>query len=75
LLCGPVPEHRGAKTRRPPAPHTDALEREVPRLVGLGATEIARHHDVSDWAVMNDPEGNEFCIVQPPPPEEPEDEE
>jgi hypothetical protein len=27
------------------------------------------------WAVMNDPEGNEFCVIQPPPPEEPEDEE
>jgi predicted enzyme related to lactoylglutathione lyase len=75
LLFLPVPEHKTAKNRMHPDLHTDDLEREVARLVALGATEVARHRDVSVWAVMNDPEGNEFCVVQPPPPEEPEDEE
>jgi hypothetical protein len=39
--------------------HTDDVEAEVARLVGLGATEIARH---GVWVVLSDPAGMAFCV-------------
>lgn len=39
--------------------HTDDVEAEVARLVGLGATEIARH---GGWVVLSDPAGMAFCV-------------
>jgi Glyoxalase-like domain len=39
--------------------HTDDLEAEVARLVGLGATEVARH---GGWVVLRDPAGMDFCV-------------
>jgi Glyoxalase-like domain len=39
--------------------HTDDLEAEVARLVGLGATEVARH---GEWVVLSDPAGMAFCV-------------
>jgi hypothetical protein len=55
-----VPEPRTAKLRlhfdlRAPAGVAD----EVKRLEGLGATVFATHGDL---VVMQDPEGNEFCV-------------
>ena len=43
---------------------------EIARLEGLGATraEVGQGADVS-WQVMHDPEGNEFCVLTPYPPE------
>jgi len=37
---------------------------EVERLLGLGATLITdrRNPDGTGWAVLADPEGNEFCV-------------
>ena len=36
---------------------------EVARLEGLGATQVEDHADLGvHWAVMRDPEGNEFCV-------------
>jgi hypothetical protein len=40
-----------------------AMEQEVERLVGLGATVVERHADIT---VMCDPEGNEFCVEPGP---------
>lgn len=40
--------------------NTDNVEAEVKRLSGLGATEYAQHER---WTVMQDPSGNEFCVV------------
>ena len=56
-----VPEGRTAKLRmhfdlRAP----DGVEDEVKRLEGLGATVFARHD--TGIVVMQDPEGNEFCV-------------
>jgi catechol 2,3-dioxygenase-like lactoylglutathione lyase family enzyme len=34
---------------------------DVARLIALGARELARHHH---WAVMSDPAGVTFCVVQ-----------
>ncbi|MEV6166524.1 VOC family protein [Streptomyces sp. NPDC052052] len=41
-------------------------EQEVDRLLGLGATLVADHRnpDGSGWAVLADPEGNEFCVLR-----------
>jgi hypothetical protein len=36
---------------------------EVDRLVTLGATVVQRYDDIT---VMQDPEGNEFCVEQEP---------
>ncbi|HEV3212421.1 MAG TPA: VOC family protein [Acidimicrobiales bacterium] len=40
--------------------HTDDLEAEVARLVGLGATEVGRH---GGWAILEDPAGMAFCVI------------
>jgi hypothetical protein len=43
-----------------------ALEEECQRLVALGATRVQRHDNAppfgSGFIVMQDPEGNEFCL-------------
>jgi Glyoxalase-like domain len=67
LVFVTVPEDKTVKNRlhldlRPiHAPH----DAEVERLLGLGA----RHVDVGQgevpWAVLADPEGNEFCVLGP----------
>jgi predicted enzyme related to lactoylglutathione lyase len=40
------------------------MKAEVARLVGLGARELQTLEDPETFTVMQDPEGNEFCIVQ-----------
>ena len=44
----------------------DDRDAEVERLLGLGATraDIGQKGDES-WVVLADPEGNEFCVLQP----------
>ncbi|KQX50795.1 MULTISPECIES: VOC family protein [unclassified Streptomyces] len=41
-------------------------EQEVQRLLGLGATFVTDHRnpDGTGWAVLADPEGNEFCVLR-----------
>lgn len=41
-------------------------DREVDRLLGLGAVLVTdrRNPDGSGWAVLADPEGNEFCVLR-----------
>ncbi|HET9139975.1 VOC family protein [Actinophytocola sp.] len=58
-----VPEPRVGKNRV----HVDfgAADRnaEVERLVGLGATVVGEHSVPGlTWTVLQDPEGNEFCV-------------
>ena len=65
LLFQRVPEAKVAKNRVhldiPVQP--DLLESEVDRLRGLGASLLDyREHPGHRWAVMQDPEGNEFCL-------------
>lgn len=62
-----VPESKAAKNRM----HLDLLvedavprDQEVPRLVDLGATHVADKDEWgASWAVLTDPEGNEFCVA------------
>ncbi|QVQ50185.1 VOC family protein [Spiractinospora alimapuensis] len=62
-----VPEEKTVKNRVHLCltPNT-SREREVERLLGLGATLVAdhRHPDGSGWAILADPEGNEFCVLR-----------
>lgn len=60
-----VPEHKSGKNRL----HLDVsvvpeeLEREVERWVESGATLVEyRSYPGHRWAVMQDPESNEFCL-------------
>ena len=40
------------------------VEREVARLVDLGATELGPKEQHGEfWVVLQDPEGNEFCVA------------
>ncbi|MER6097511.1 VOC family protein [Streptomyces sp. NPDC001728] len=62
-----VPEAKTAKNRihlclRPET----SREQEVERLLGLGATFVTDHRnpDGTGWAVLADPEGNEFCVLR-----------
>ncbi len=65
LLFIGVPEPRSVKNRV----HLDVVpdgprDAEVERLLGLGATLVddLRTPDGKGWAVLADPEGNEFCV-------------
>ena len=58
-----VPEGKTAKNRCHVDFDTDDRVGEVERLVSAGATKVADHtlHGFT-WTVMQDPEGNEFCV-------------
>jgi predicted enzyme related to lactoylglutathione lyase len=58
-----VPEPKAAKNRMHVDLATDDRDKEVQRLVTLGATRLADKHEFGlRWTVMADPEGNEFCV-------------
>lgn len=58
-----VPESKAAKNRM----HLDLVDPDpsaVQRLVSLGASVVAEHKlGNHGWTVMQDPEGNEFCLA------------
>lgn len=58
-----VPEPKASKNRNHVDLQADDRDLEVARLEALGAT-VDGHHDEwgIQWTVMNDPEGNEFCV-------------
>jgi predicted enzyme related to lactoylglutathione lyase len=65
MLFLKVPEGKTGKNRM----HVDFgapdREAEVARLVALGATRGETHDEHGiNWTVMQDPEGNEFCVAQ-----------
>ncbi|MFE1557339.1 VOC family protein [Streptomyces sp. NPDC058734] len=67
LYFNQVPGAKTVKNRihlclRPEA----SRDQEVDWLLGLGATFVADHRnpDGSGWAVLADPEGNEFCVLR-----------
>ena len=66
LLILQVPETKSAKNRVHIEFKTDDLKSEAERIVELGATLIEeREFGDTQWIVMQDPEGNEFCLVNP----------
>lgn len=72
VLLQQVPEAKAGKNRLHLDLRVEDLEAEVERLARLGATrtsEEVREHGFR-WVVMADPEGNEFCVLAPPAPEQ-----
>jgi predicted enzyme related to lactoylglutathione lyase len=48
---------------------TQDLDAEVDRVTALGATAVTSSPIVEDgwtWHLLADPDGNEFCVLQPP---------
>lgn len=67
LLFLQVPEEKPVKNRVHLDLRAGDMEAEVERLVGLGATKL-RVFDFGSgdvFTVMQDPEGNEFCVEVP----------
>ncbi len=65
LLLQRVPEPKSAKNRMHFDIHTPDIEREAQRLEGLGAQRLEaapRSEHGTNWLLMADPEGNEFCV-------------
>ena len=64
-----VPEPKTVKNRMHVCvrPTDGTREEEVDRLLGLGASMVDDRRAGPDrgWAVLADPEGNEFCVLTP----------
>lgn len=59
-----VPEGKTSKNRMHLDLYAPDREAEVERLVGLGATRVGDHQEYGvNWTVLNDIEGNEFCVA------------
>ncbi|MFB7185102.1 VOC family protein [Streptomyces sp. NPDC056230] len=61
-----VPERKASKNRLHIDLAPDDQAAEVERIIGLGArrADIGQQAEVS-WVVLEDPEGNEFCVLSP----------
>jgi catechol 2,3-dioxygenase-like lactoylglutathione lyase family enzyme len=60
-----VPTRRRARSRLHLDLYSDDREAEVDRLVALGATRYPwRYRKGADFVVLEDPDGNLFCVVQ-----------
>jgi predicted enzyme related to lactoylglutathione lyase len=69
VLLQRVPEVKRGKNRLHLDLRTPDLEAEVSRVLELGATLLTRQPIAEDgwlWHIMADPDGNEFCVLQPP---------
>lgn len=66
LLFVTVPEPKTVKNRvhLDLQPEDRTRDEEVERVLALGATLVAdrRREDGTGWALLADPEGNEFCV-------------
>ncbi len=66
LLFLKVPEAKQVKNRMHMClrPADRSRDEEVERILALGATLVAdRRKGERGWAVLGDPEGNEFCVL------------
>ncbi len=70
LLFARVPEPKTVKNRLHFDFRPDDQQAEVARLLGLGATHADVGQGEESWVVLRDPEGNEFCVLQPRRPHE-----
>ncbi len=65
LLLQKVPEQHEHKNRAHIDLDVKDLEPAVQRVVGLGGIKLDEISEYGiTWAVMADPDGNEFCLVQ-----------
>ena len=68
LLLQRVPEAKREKTRLHLDLRTADLDAEIERAEGLGARLVTGEpisEDGMRWHVLADPDGNEFCVLQP----------
>jgi predicted enzyme related to lactoylglutathione lyase len=63
LLFAAVPESKTVKNRLHLDFRPDDRDREVERLIELGATRADIGQGHQSWVVLVDPEGNEFCVL------------
>ena len=69
VLLQQVSEDKHHKNRLHLDLRTADMETEVRRVLGLGASLITDQAVLEDgwrWHILADPEGNEFCVLQPP---------
>jgi predicted enzyme related to lactoylglutathione lyase len=69
ILLQRVPEDKHGKNRVHVDLRTRDLEPETQRLLGVGARLITPQPVTEHgwtWYVLADPDGNEFCVLQPP---------
>jgi predicted enzyme related to lactoylglutathione lyase len=69
LLLQRVPEPKTTKNRVHLDLRVPDLDAETARLVALGARQVSADPVVEHgwiWHVLADPDGNEFCVLQPP---------
>ena len=63
-----VPEPKTVKNRMHMClrPTDRTRDEEIERIIGLGATVVSDLREgEKGWAVLADPEGNEFCVLSP----------
>jgi predicted enzyme related to lactoylglutathione lyase len=69
VLLQRVPDVKRQKNRLHLDLRTPDLEAEVRRVLDLGATLLTSQPVAEDgwyWHILADPDGNEFCVLQPP---------
>jgi predicted enzyme related to lactoylglutathione lyase len=69
VLLQRAPDDKRQKNRLHLDLRTASLEGEVERLLGLGASLLTGHPVIEHgwrWHILADPDGNEFCVLQPP---------
>jgi hypothetical protein len=65
LCFVPVPEDKTIKNRLHIDLDPDDQAAEVARILALGAQPAHVGQGDAPWVVLSDPEGNEFCVLQP----------
>jgi predicted enzyme related to lactoylglutathione lyase len=69
VLLQRVPDVKSQKNRLHLDLRTPDLDTEVRRVLGLGASLLTSEPVAEDgwlWHILADPDGNEFCVLQPP---------
>ena len=69
ILLQRVPEVKSGKNRLHLDLRTAELDSEVERVVALGALRLTSEpvrEEGWSWHILADPDGNEFCVLQPP---------
>ncbi len=69
ILLQQVPEAKTGKNRLHLDLRTADLSSEVERVVALGALRLTSEPVAEDglsWHILADPDGNEFCVLEPP---------
>lgn len=69
LLLQHVPERKRDKNRLHIDLRTSDMDTEVARVLAAGAELVTHEPIVEDgwrWHILADPDGNEFCVLQPP---------